>query len=188
MNTTQPYVKNYQMLQSPGTSAIEYQPTNPVAPGKTKQTTNYSYNGLLSSYSSTSIAESAKLPMMTEFMGNIAGKGWGFASPALTCAVNNASCSYVPSVSGCSSATNGQTSAMYVAYNNGSQWLYSKGQNWGLADTHAKFRRVGATLSPNNTDWRTDPETGYDATGRAGFYWWDGCHAWLFRPDYDFSI
>ena len=188
MNSTQPYVKNYQMLQSPGTSAIEYQPTNPVAPGKTKQTTSYSYNGLLTAYSSTSIGETAKLPMMTEQNGAIAGKGWGFASPALTCAVNNASCSYVPSVSGCSSATNGATSAIYQTYNLGSLWLYSRGQNWGLADTHAKFRRVGATQSPNDTDWRTDPETGYDATGRAGFYWWDGCHAWLFRPDYDFSI
>jgi prepilin-type N-terminal cleavage/methylation domain-containing protein len=187
MNTTQPYVKNYQMLQSPGTSAIEYQATNPVAVGKTKQTTNYAYNGLLSAYSSTSIAETAKLPALTDANGNIAGLGWGFANPALTCTTNGQACTYVPSKSGCG-ANNGETDSAYLTYNGGSYWMYSRGANWGLADTHAKFRRLGAAQAPAATDWRTDPYTNYDATGHAGFYWWDGCHSWLFRPDYDFSI
>jgi prepilin-type N-terminal cleavage/methylation domain-containing protein len=188
MNTTQPYIKNYQMLQSPGTSAIEYQPTNPVAVNKKKETTNYSYNGLLTAYSSTSIADVAKLPAITEMNGKTAGLGWGFASPALTCSVNGAACTYVPSSGTCSGATNGSTSAIYGTYQGGSAWVYSRGQNWGLADTHAKFRRVGATEAPGATDYRTDPATGYNATGQFGFYWSDGCHAWLFRPDYDFSL
>jgi len=188
MNTTQPYVKNYQMLQSPGTSAVDYNPAEATAVGKSRQTTNYAYNGLLTAYSSTSIADVAKLPAITEMNGNIAGRGWGFASPALYCSQANTACTYVPSSGTCSSAINGQQSAMYTTYSGGSNWLYSRGQNWGLADTHAKFRRLGATQSPGNTDYRTDPETGYDATGHAGFYWSDGCHAWLFRPDYDFSL
>ena len=188
MNTTQPYVKNYQMLQSPGTSAVEYQATNPILAGKKKETTSYSYNGMLTAYSSTSIADVAKLPAITGMNGNVAGLGWGFASPALSCPQLFTACTYVPTKAGCSSAVNGEQGQVYTTYSNGSMWIYSRGQNWGLADTHAKFRRLGATQSPGNTDWRTDPETGYDATGRAGFYWWDGCHAWLFRPDYDFSI
>lgn len=189
MNSTQPYVKNYQMLQSPGTSAIEYQASNPVAVGKTKQTTNYAYNGLLTAYSSTSVADSAKLMMLTEANGKIAGKGWGFANPALICDTPGAACTYVPTnTATCVNTKNGSTSTYFTTYNGGSQWIYSKGQNWGLTDTHAKFRRVGATLSPNNTDWRTDPETGYDVNGIPGFYWYDLCHAWLSRPDYDFSI
>ena len=186
MNTTQNYIKNYQMLQSPGTINIEYQPTNPVLAGKTKQITNYAYNGLLSGYSSTAIAETAKLYTFTEGNGKIAGKGWGFANPALICNTANAGCAYVPSKAGCG-ANNGETSTYFNTYNGGSQWLYSKGQNFGLSDSHAKFRRVGATLAPNDTDYRTDPETGYDVNGIPGFYWWDGCHAWLARPDYDFS-
>ena len=186
MNTTQNYIKNYQMLQSPGTSTVDFQPTTPIAPGKTKQTTSYAYNGLLSGYNSTAINESAKLFVFSEANGKIAGKGWGQSNPVLICNTANAGCAYVPSKAGCG-ANNGETSTYFLSYNGGSQWLYSKGQNYGLSDSHAKFRRVGATLSPNNTDYRTDPETGYDVNGIPGFYWWDGCHAWLARPDYDFS-
>jgi prepilin-type N-terminal cleavage/methylation domain-containing protein len=188
LNTTQPYAKNYQMLWSPGTSAIEYQPTTTMVAGKTKYETTYSYNGLLSAYSSTSVAEVAKLPMLTENNGKIAGKGWGFASPALHCEQLNTACTYVPSSATCSLAINGQRGEIYGTNGGGSLWLYSNGQNYGLSDTHAKFRRLGGTLAPGNTDWRTDPWTQYSATGTSGFYWYDGCHAWLFRPDYDFSI
>ena len=188
MNTTQSYIKNYQMLQSPGTTSAEYQATNPVAVGKTKQITNYAFNGLLSGYSSTSVADTAKLPTFSEINGNIAGKGWGFANPALICGINNASCAYVPSSATCSNANNGQTSAVFVTFGGGAYWLYSKGENFGLTDTHAKFRRMGATLSPGATDYRTDPMTGYDSTGHANSYYYDGCHPWLFRPDYDFSL
>ena len=191
MNTTQSYIKNYQMLQSPGTTSAEYQPApaNTVAPGKVKQTTNYAYNGLLSGYSSTSIAEVAKLPTFSEINGNIAGKGWGFANPALSCETYNGSCAYIPSVATCQTTLqNGGRSAVYQTYAGGGYWLYSKGENFGLSDTHAKFRRMGATLGPALSDIRTDPMTNYDSTGHATQYWSDGCHAWLFRPDYDFSL
>ena len=184
LNTIQPYVKNYDMLSNPGASAIEYQPTTTIAAGKSKYTTNYAFNGLLTAYSSTAIASVAKLPVWTEANGKIAGKGWGFANPALTCTTANAGCTYVP----CGGTGNGSTSGMYSTYNGGSYWIYSQGQNWGLADSHAKFRRVGATLAPGASDWRTDPWTSYNSNGTAGSYWYDGCHAWLFRPDYDFSL
>ncbi len=184
MNSIYPYEKNYQLDVTPGASVVEYQPTNPVAVGKTKQTTNYAYNGFLTAYPSTSVASVATAPLITEQNGNQAGKGWGFANPALTCDVPNQGCSYIPWSSGCSNATNGATGAVYTTYNGGSYWIYSHGANWGMTDTHAKFRRMGATLSPGDTDYNVDPMTGYDATGHAGFYWYDGCHAWLFRPDY----
>lgn len=185
MNTIQPYTKNYDMLSMPGASVTEYASTLPIAAGKKKETTNYAYNGLLTAYSSTAIADVAKLPFLTGANGKDAGKGWGFANPALDCGqVANAGCTYVP----CGGSGNGSLGYIFTTYNGSSYWAYSRGQNWAFADTHGKFRRVGATQSPGSTDWRTDPWTGYDASGHAGSYWYDGCHPWLFRPDYDFSI
>jgi prepilin-type N-terminal cleavage/methylation domain-containing protein len=160
LNTTQPYIKNYQMLLSPGITNDDYQSANPIAVGKSKQTTSYAYNGFLTSYSSTSIAASAMLPVFTEINGNSGGKGWGFANPALTCPQPNVGCTYVPYSSTCSGSTNGQTGAVYSTHVAGaSYWYYSRGENWGLADTHAKFRRMGASAAG---DYRTDPMAGYD--------------------------
>jgi prepilin-type N-terminal cleavage/methylation domain-containing protein len=189
MNTLQPYVKNTQMLESPGAPRWEYQATNPVAAGKNKNaSTTYSYNGFLHGYSATAVAEVSKQPLLTLIQGYQAGRGWGFASPALTCDVPNIPCGYVPGTPGvCADGgtVNGDTGAIYVLANGSSVWAFSRGQNWAFTDTSAKFRRLGASAT---SDYRTDPLTGYDGTGRAGFYWWNGCHAWLFRPDYDFSL
>jgi prepilin-type N-terminal cleavage/methylation domain-containing protein len=193
MNTMQPYINNYDMLAAPSVTKYEYAATTPVAPGKRKRATTYAYNGLLHAYSATAVAEPAKLPLISGANGAAETLGWGFANPALTCPTAGGTCTYQPWTSTCASSTiNGARSAMYVtqgaAPTYSSYWFFKKGQNWAFNDSHAKFRKVGATLAPNASDWRTDPWTNYDATGRAGYYWWDGCHAWLFRPDYDFSI
>ena len=67
----------------------------------------------------------------------------------------------------------------------GTAWVHSGGMNFTLADGHSKWRRVGAQLSPADTDYRIDPQNRYDNNGFPANYWWDGCHAWLFRPDYE---
>jgi hypothetical protein len=193
MNSMQPYMKNYDMLVAPGVTKYDYQTSTVVAAGKRKRATTYAYNGLLNGYSATAIADPAKLPLITGANGAAETNGWGIANPTLQCPVANAACTYQPWSSTCgSAAANGVRSAMWVtqgvAPTYSSYWFYKKGQNWAFNDSHAKFRRVGATLAPNDTDWRTDAWTQYDNTGRAGYYWWDGCHPWLFRPDYDFSL
>ncbi len=184
-NTIQPYMKNKEMLANDGPT-WEYQTTTAVDAGKQKAPTTYAYNGFLHGFSATAIAAPSQLPLLTGANGFVKGVGVGFANPALTCATNGGTCIYQPAgTSGCA-AGNGGTGAMYTKFNSAtsSYWHYSRGQNWTLADTHAKFRRVGAGPT---SDWRTDPWTGYNASGNAGSYWWNGCHAWLFRPDYDFS-
>ena len=50
----------------------------------------------------------------------------------------------------------------------------------------AAARPAGAAIAPADTDGNTDPETQYDASGIPHDYYWDGCHAWLFRPDANF--
>lgn len=189
MNTVQPYMKNFDICASPGAPLFARFPGENVVAGKKKERTSYTYNGLLQNYSQSAIASVSKLPMYTLSSGYVTVDGGGFSGPNLECATANSPCTYLPQLSSGACATgNGHNSWMFVTFNNAPYWAFSKGQNWGMADGSAKFRRVGATLSPGDTDWRTDPWTGYDATGHAGFFWYDGCHAWLFRPDYDFSI
>lgn len=189
MNTIQPYSKSWDVDYAPGAPNLDNfhsAQSATLAAGKKKYNTTYAYNGFLNSYSASGIAATAQLPMFSGANGYAAGVGVTFANPALTCSVANTPCVYVGYSASCSSTRNGETGAMYTTFGGSGYWFYSKGQNWGLADGHAKFRKVGATLSPADTDYRTDPWTGYDAQGKAGYYWWDGCHAWLFRPDFDF--
>jgi prepilin-type N-terminal cleavage/methylation domain-containing protein len=186
-NTIQPYLKNYGIMVIPGASAIAaYQGAGTSATdaaGVTPQSTSYAFNGDLSSYSSTAIASPASLPMWTESNGFTTRLGWGFANPALTCLVLNAPCVYQPGATGCSSAVNGQTDGLYSPAST-EQWCNGEGQNWGLSDGHAKFRHLGGAAP---ADANTSPWYGYDANGNEdGYYWGDGCHAWLFRPDYVF--
>ena len=189
-NTIQPYVKNDQIHSAPGMADYIYQPTTAVAAGKKKGETTYAYNGFLHAYNSTAINSVAQLPLWTEANGNRRGVGVGFANPALDCPTFNQPCYYRPLSGGLCQTGNGGYGYAYTKFDsaNSSYWMYKRGANWGFADSHAKFRRLGATLAPNNTDWRTDPYTQYDALGNAGYFWWNGCHAWLFRPDYDFSL
>jgi hypothetical protein len=124
------------------------------------------------------------MPIFWNGRGKAAVIGGAVSNPALYCQqAFPAPCVYVPSASGCSNTVNGQQSAMFVLA--GSMWIYGKGGNVAHADGNARFRTFGAQISPNHTDWRVDPYTGYDNTGIPGFYWWDGCHAWLFRPNYN---
>lgn len=198
MNTMQPYVKNWDMVAAPsapikdGFHSSQITGVLDTANNKKKYNTTYAFNGFLTSFPSTAVAESAKQILLSGANGFAAGVGVTFANPALSCTVANSPCTYQPLTSGACVVGNGGQGFMYVTFgypsSSASYWMYSRGQNWSHTDTHGKFRRVGATQSPNNTDWRTDPWTGYSSTGHAGFYWWNGCHAWLFRPDYDFSI
>jgi len=197
MNSTQPYVKNTEMLASSSMRKWEYLNTEAVAAGKRKWDTTYAYNGFLHGYSATGVASPANSPLLTGVNGAVSVKGWGFANPALDCsgAIGaSAVCVYTPAGSaGCINGTSGGQGYIYYAYGSGpgnlvtSYWMFKKGQNWAHVDGHAKFRKVGATLAPNATDFRTDPMTNYQANGASENYWWNGCHAWLFRPDYEFN-
>jgi hypothetical protein len=172
-------------MQIPGAPTTEYQATNPVAPGMTKQSTSYAYNGFLNAYSASGVASPSSLPVLTAANGYGAQLGWGFANPALNCPQPNTPCVYQPYSSSCSGSTNGQQGYIYTTIGGGAAALFvnGQGQNFALTDTHAKWRTLGGS---GNTNYNVDPWTGYDATGHAGYYWWDGCHAWLFRPDYVF--
>ena len=181
-NTLQPYEKNYGILMIPGSTNWNWSHSgDPLVPGQTRQNTSYAYNGDLSSYSSTAIADPVHLPVWTEGNGDAYGVGWGFANPALNCTKAYVACVYQPGASGCSSGKgNGSIDNMYVPAS-ADMWCNGQGQNWGLADGHAKWRHYPTAVP---TDYNVNPWYGIDASGNEdNTYWYDGCHAWLFRPD-----
>jgi len=195
MNTILPYVKSYGLMAQPGAATWQYKPADPVAAGITKSATSYAYNGLLNAYSASAVNLPAQSPLWTSANGFQVGNGWGFANPAMTCPQQGQlPCVYTPPSPTCqanASSTNGVTGAMYQTanLNTSSAWCNGKGQNWTMDDTHAKWRGLGMTLAPGNTDFTTDPETQYNSQGIANYYYTDKYYCWpyLFRPDFDFN-
>jgi len=179
-NSTQAYVKNYKLGECPSSPEVRLGIPDYDNPRKPWANWSYTYNGLLMDYSQAEIKTPAQIPLVWEGRGKAAVAGFALTNPALICR-GFGGCSYQPWSQTCGSNTTGGRSVMFVL--SGTIWIHSGGANFVLADGHAKWRRLGAAISPANTDWNTDPYTGYNADGFPGYYWWDGCHAWLFRPD-----
>ncbi len=66
---------------------------------------------------------------------------------------------------------------MVILQPNFSVWVHGQGDNFLFADGHAKW-------SPLHGDYHVDPWVGEDSNGVPSQYQWDGCHSYLFRPDY----
>jgi len=184
-NSIQPYAKNYPIEACPSggevniAAATEYDEAK--AAGRAWANTSYTYNGLLMQLGIASVQTPSKLPLLWEGRGKAQAKGFALSNPALICgAVADGPCIYKGWNNGCQTG-NGSTSVMFTL--SGTMWIHSGGANFAMADGSAKWRRLGAAITPDNTDANMDPYTGYDVNGFPGFYWWDGCHAWLFRPD-----
>jgi prepilin-type N-terminal cleavage/methylation domain-containing protein len=180
----QPYVKNYGLYECPSCPPKRLNTPDYNNPLATPAKVAYTYNGLLHALSQAQIANPAKLPLLWEGRGKASVEGFALTNPALRCDDASRPCRYFS----CTFGNPGNaypTGAMFVL--DGPVWIHSNGALFAHADGSAKWRRLGAQIAPANTDWRTDPYTGYDANGYPGYYWWDGCNPWLFRPDYDFS-
>lgn len=194
-NGIQPYMKNYLMMEIPGapTQTWVYGATAglraPARPG-------YQYNGLLHAYSGTAIASVSTTPVFTSMNGNVNDRGGSLAYPSLWCSATNLNCNYVPPTPTCSGAP-GTWTVVWVDNVNprrypSSSWLYGNSQTWVFADSSAKVRRMGMSVSADRSarsDFRSDPFTRYDTRGVPGGGWYDGwyCHMTLFTPDYDGS-
>jgi prepilin-type N-terminal cleavage/methylation domain-containing protein len=179
-NSLIPYLRNQGIYGCPSGSPFrlgvpDY--ANPVVPWTN---VTFTYNGLLMSYPDSQIANPAMLPLLWEGQGKVQVEGFALSNAALMCQDGtDLNCFYKPRTpSGCQTG-NGGTSAMFVTA--GTMFIHFNGVDWVFADGHAKWRRVGTN------DWRVDPYANYDANGFPTAYWWDGCHAWLFRPDYNFQ-
>ena len=206
-NAIYSYVQNYGIYACPsgperdrtdrGCDPAIYAPPHVVRP----RNVSYTYNGMLHVFNGSGIVNPAELPVLWEGHGKAQIIGFGLHNPALRCSTLDLPCIYVPGAP--TPFPRGLMWGSAEVYTNpgGSAWVHNKGQNWAHADTHAKWRRQGANIAnagpgrntgggspgPPFTNWRVDPFTGYFEDGYSGWYWWDGAHAWLFRPIYDFG-
>lgn len=188
VNTLQAYTKNWGIYGCPSASEIRSATftSDYAAPRRQPAPGSYTYNGLLHDYPMARVAMSADLPMFFEGRGKAYTLGIANANPVLTCNPTSAlPCRYFSCTYG-ASGTPYPTSVMFTL--NGTAHVHSGGQMFVMADGHAAWRKMGAQTTPQDTNYRVDPYTGYTADGFPASYWWDGCNAWLFRPDYEFNI
>jgi prepilin-type N-terminal cleavage/methylation domain-containing protein len=179
-NALQPYIKNLGLYACPSGASARLSGVNYSVPPPAR--VSYTYNGLLHGLSQAAVASPSSLPVIWEGRGKVAVEGFALTNPSLECTDASRPCRYF-------SCLNGVMANAYprgVLFGlDGTIWIHARGATFVHADGSARWRRLGAQLAPNDTDWRTDPYTQYDAQGRPGSIWWDGCNPWLFRPDYD---
>ncbi len=90
-NTIEPYRKNYDMMDVPGSRKVDITtapwPAGYAAPLRAPKPVNFTYNGMLQSYSFTAITEISKLPLLWQGTGDISRNGAAMANPRLNCSV-----------------------------------------------------------------------------------------------------
>jgi prepilin-type N-terminal cleavage/methylation domain-containing protein len=188
-NTVYPYIKNYGIYGCPSGSEVQFAPLANAGdyndPPKAPVPMSYSMNGLLHAYSQAGVARPSQLPLVWEGRGKARSMGVIVSNPVLRCNPGDSRpCRYFSCLNGVPSDPY-PISAMFVLL--GTMWIHNQGALFVMADGHAKWRRLGAQLEPAHTDPRVDPFTRYNANGFPSAFWWDGCNAWLFRPDYEFN-
>lgn len=181
VNSVQPYAKNYDLTTSPGQSQVSIYTGTFLTKAAV---TGYSYNGLLHAYSATAVNQVSNTPLWTQMFGKNNTVGANITVPTLWCAVPTAECRYVPMVSGCGTAINGQVTVVFIQ--RPSMWLYGKGQTWSYTDSSAKFKRMGMNVG-GASDFRNDPYSRYTTAGAPGGGWYDQfyCHLLQFDPLFD---
>ena len=202
-NSTEPYRKNYQLLESVGTPLLNVPGVNYSNPvGGKIYNSNFTMNGLLTTWSATAVNQVSKTPLLWqgEFKMNV--RGYGDANPALRCsAFTTAACRFNPSgmpQAGAPASTLGD--AVWGPYitSQDTVWIHGKGMTFVATDTSARFRNMnpsGAVQAGTSQEVRSydDPFRQYNTNGQ----WWSvhRCftpgstvrYASFFRPDHEYD-
>ena len=182
-NSVQPYMKNLQVYNCSSAKLVAGQP--PATTGVAEPMSE-TFNGDLSSYALAGINAPANVILLWNGALKNAWPGYTFSNPQLNCADGTAACTYKPaSNAGCAQG-NGGTDSMQVFSEyagNYTEWNHGQGANRAYVDGHMKWAAL-------RTDYNSDPFSTTSSTdgsivqGNSFGTWWNGCHRWLFRPDY----
>lgn len=186
MNSTQPYIKNLDMLKSPVGKDRTITGAAYATPAKRFATVNYQFNGTLNAWSATAVNSPSQLIMYSQSRGDMNIRGFATSNPYLRCPTANGPCVFVPSSPTCNGA-NGTWSEMFIS-SAFSQWMHNKGQVMVFTDSSAKWRNLNAAVG-QRSDFKTNYWTRYQASGASIVEWQDTnfCHTMLFQPDFDFQ-
>ena len=191
LNSIQPYSKNYGVIDDPSARAWNI---STAATTGTAERMTHTINGLFNILPVAQIKAPAQVIMMWSGLLRNGFMGYSFTNPQLTCDDPNTDCKYQPRTStGCASG-NGSTSSMVVwasinkvnpPDSSYSVWMHSTGDNFLYADGHVKFvSLVGGPTDPYKNPFHDIYANGSIVKGNTYGTWYDGCHEFLFRPDY----
>ena len=200
-NSLYPYIKNTQIWDDSTaqstTSIYSLSFVGGMPYQNVKDNYSYAYNGLLNSYSSTSVTSPSGLIMFSQD-GNRKTPGAWFSNPTIDCQRNpSGPCVYTKGSPNCATASGVNGDASFFSRASGGFGFSMYSGQWPLvyADGHAKTRKIGPG-STGLTDPRTDPISNWNGTtgtvSGSILRWWSaenpaGCHAYMFRPDLDFA-
>lgn len=189
-NSMQPYMKNISMLQCPSfVQVITSGAFGPANQPTGLPNITYTYNGLLTAYSTTAVTSQSTTPMFWHGHGKRSLYGYGYTSPWLNCNSSNAPCRYVQTNNNCPNGLNGETSGYTTNTSRAGTDNFSGNILYVAADSsaHNIHQSLNATATTARTDPRRDPWGRYGLKGiPCGRYWDQGfCHVYMFRPDYD---
>jgi prepilin-type processing-associated H-X9-DG protein len=179
-NTALQYGITVETLQCPSQEAYRYNvPRFTYSSSQAKPAAvGYTINGLLNAYPVSAITSLHKVPLIWEGRGRSGFLGGSWQNPVLNCPDAFSPCTYNTS---CEGNRNGGTGFHGAVV--GSIWTHGRTNAWLFADGHVEKRNLGAVLG-KSTDYNIDPHAEYDERGVPRFAWTNGCHSWLFRPDY----
>lgn len=181
-NSIQPYIKSIELFRCPSASEVTLGWS--ATPSRSNPGfSSYAYNGLLMSSPLAAVNAPADVIMVSEAQGKTAYEGVALANPRLICPNANEECVYKPRSGGACQTGNGGTGATGTYGDAATRWVHSNGMNFTFADGHVKWRRLGASIG-GATNARVDPWTLYKDNGTSNTAWTNGCHQFLFRPDY----
>lgn len=173
-NSTQPYIKNIQLLDVQGTR--NFDSWNPPTlftdgpPNKVKEAgrmTTY-YNGYLHSWSATAVESPSGLTMLWYGMGSQSARGAALSQPLLQC-FSVPSCRYTP---GGVPSTGAGTNQTYMWGPRYTMDVFNGGANFVAADTSARYRPLGIKRTVTaGGDWKKDPFALYNTDGSARTPW-----------------
>ncbi|MBS1708658.1 MAG: prepilin-type N-terminal cleavage/methylation domain-containing protein [Armatimonadetes bacterium] len=151
-----PYMKNWDIMVANGqnqatiSGEVFTNVVKPVAVGLTM-------NGLLHTYSMTSVNNPSVVPMIWTGTGNTSLLGRSAANPAINCGSTTGDCRFNPGGPAYSGAAEGNQS-QFFGYGNFATgynvWTYGNDEKSGgvvfaRVDSSAKYQRVGVAVDPN---------------------------------------
>ncbi|MCH8274351.1 MAG: type II secretion system protein [Armatimonadetes bacterium] len=148
----------------------------------------YTFNGLLHTYESSAVEASEKLPLLWEGNGKVSFLGFARHNPYLKCTTIDEPCVYRPGGPPCGGHFASKKDRLSPA---ASYFIHGQGMHFAYVDGHAAHVTLGVPVPRAGagtwTDYRVDPFPEYEEGGYPTMAFFDGCHAWFFRPAYEFD-
>ena len=179
-NSTQPYLKNYQVLNCPS-STYDW---NPYGRPAGTPATGYTYNGVLGQLQESRILQPAATILVWRGLQKNSWVGRSLSAPNLQCPDPNEECVY-KSIAGNNCATGNGGKDNHVVYGIGgynySKWIHGQGENYTYADGHVKWNAQKGDLK--NDPFYTTTAKGEMLENNGYAPWANACHTCLFSPD-----